>query len=170
MATATNTFDTVETETPAGRRFLRRVSKRVNEDWHFMADAADGWRVKFYRRVPADTVGDCGATVTVETDAVVIQDGRTGQVAPFHDADTVTIPKATRVHCFGPSCRTAAGLMADGWRLAVEHSGGSTSSSRHGLAFVRLEAYRAGSTESVTIGQTVYRNGERLICGPADHR
>lgn len=165
-ATATDTFSTVDIDTPTGRGFLRRVARESREEWHLMAEAGDGWRVSFWRRVPGSRPGDCDATVTVETTATVSVDGRTGAVAPFSDADTVTVPAARRVHCFGGECRTAAALLAGGWRLAVEHSAGSTTSSRHGLAFLRLEAYRNGYTESVTIGEAVFKDGDQIISGP----
>lgn len=167
-ATATDTFSTVDINTPAGRAFLRRVARESREEWHFMAEAGDGWRVSFWRRVPGSRPGDCDATVTVETNAGVSVGGDTGTVSPFSDATPVAVPAARRVHCFGAACRTAAALMACGWRLAVEHSAGSTTSSRYGLAFLRLEAYRNGYMESATIGESVFKDGDRIIAGPVE--
>ena len=168
IATLVDTFGTVSIDSPAGRKLLRRVATR-REDWHFRADAADGWRVTFWRRADGEP-GDAAVTVTVETDAAVTVSGRTGDdVRPFHDAEPVAVPAATRAHCWGADCRTIAGLMLAGWKLAIEHGAGSTSSSRHGLAFQRLELYRydkAGNMETVGIGQTVYAHGGQIIAGP----
>lgn len=167
-ATLVDTLGTVSLDSAAGRKLLRRVASS-REEWHFRADAADGWRVSFWRRVDGQP-GDAAVTVTVETDATVTVSGRTGDdVKPLHDATAVAVPAAARVHGWGADCRAVAGLLARGWKLAIEHSAGSTTSSGYGLAFQRLELYRydrRGYMESVGIGETVYVNGGRVIAGP----
>jgi hypothetical protein len=171
--TARFTFQRIELATPAGKKFLRRVARDRTaggrrEEWHMMADSSDGWRVSFWRLVPGAAPGDADYQITVETDAVIVMDGRTGEVAPFHDAETVTVPAARRVHCYGSDCRTAAALMADGWALSVQHSAGSANSSAVGLAFLSLEVYSHAGEVSAFIGQTVYRNGLQIIAGPVN--
>ena len=164
--TATDTLQTVSIDTPAGRRLLRRIAGRSGEGWRFFADDSTGWRVVFSREIDG-APGDPRVTVTVETDAVISVDNReTGDaVRPFHDAEPVAIPASRYVVGGGTTCRTVARFLADGWRLSVDHSAGSTSSSRHGLAFAKLEAYTDAGTISATIDQTTYVNGAQVCSG-----
>ena len=163
---ATDTFQTVSIDTPAGRRLLRRIAGRSGEGWRFRADDSTGWRVVFSREIDG-APGDPRVTVTVETDAEIYVDGhRTGPaVQSFDDCEPVTVPAARYVSGWGGACRTAAYLLADGWRLSVDHSAGSVSSSRHGLAFVRLEAYRPGGMISATIDTTTFVHGSPVCSG-----
>ena len=163
---ATDTFQTVSIDTSAGRRLLRRIAGRSGEGWRFRADDSTGWRVVFSREIDGDP-GDPRVTVTVETDAAVsVDNSRTGPaVRPFDDSEPVAIPAARYVSAGGTTCRTVARFLADGWNLAVHHSRGSTSSSRHGLAFSMLEAYTDAGTISATIDQTTYVNGAQVCSG-----
>lgn len=163
---ATDTFQTVSIDTPAGRRLLRRIAGRSGEGWRFRADDSTGWRVVFSRDVDG-APGDPRVTVTVETDAAVSVDNRDAgpAVRPFLDAEPVAIPAARYVSGGGSTCRTVARFLADGWKLSIDHSAGSTASSRHGLAFSRLEAYTDAGTISATIDTTTYVGGVQVCSG-----
>lgn len=174
MATATaDTFSTVDLSTRDGKKFLRRVEARWREEWQILADDSDGWRIRFWRRVDPASPGDAGATVTVETTETVANYSR-----PGIDGDAgeyrrpVAVPAPRRVTLTGTAARTAAGLLANGWRLCIESNRGSVTSSDYGLAFLTLEAYRPGAGErlaqTVTIGETVCVNGAVVCRGPVD--
>lgn len=166
--TAADTFQSVAIDTPAGRRLLRRIAAdgKRGEGWRFRADDSTGWRVVFSRDVDG-APGDPRVTVTVETDAEIYVDRhRTGPaVRSFDDCEPVNVPAARYVSGWGGACRTVAHFLADGWRLSVDHSAGSVSSSRHGIAFIRLEAYRSGWTISATIDTTVCVDGAQVCSG-----
>lgn len=162
------TAQTVAVDSPAGRRLLRRIAKgekNWRDGWRFCAHASTGWRLSFVRTI-AGATGEPDRTVDVETDATISVDMmRISDRRPFDDGETVTVPAARYVAGGGATARTVARFLADGWRLAIEHSAGSTASSRHGLAFVRFVAYRDGYTVSATIDETVAVNGSTVCRG-----
>lgn len=160
------TAQTVAVDSATGRRLLRRIAKNYREDWRFCAHAATGWRLSFSRKIAGKT-GEPDRTLEVETDATITVDERHGERRPFDDGETVAVPPARYVAGGGTDARTVARFLADGWRLAIEHSAGSTTSSRHGLAFVRFVAYRDGYTVSATICETVTVNGSTVCRGCA---
>lgn len=168
IATATDTITRLDLSTPEGKRFLRRVATRPGEDWHFRAEASDGWRVNFWRRAKPEAAGDSEVNITVDTDETILVQGRTGLVKSFSDSSEVIVPSARRAHAWGVDCRTIAALLAEGWKLEVYHNSGSTSSSHHGLAFLSLQMYRRTKTgeQAVTIGDSTFKDGQQIISGP----
>jgi hypothetical protein len=170
MTTVTN--QTVSINSKEGKSLLRKIVRHPlaafrDGEWHLRANDATEWHVEFWRRVPGE-IGEPDRTVTVSTDAVVCLEGRTGSVKPFDDAAVVTVPQCRYVHLWGSDCATAARLLLDGWRLVACHSSGSTSSSLHGLAFIRLQAEKRDTHHWATVGigtETVFVNGTRVIVG-----
>lgn len=144
-ATITNQSITVDSK--EGRAFLRKVARSRHEwreEWYFRASPETDWKITFSRTV-AGAVGEPDSYVTVQTDTVVHRRGDTGLVKSFSDSHEVIVPAATAARLSGADARTAATLLLDGWRFEVNQSSGSTSSSKHGLAFLSLHVERRGS-------------------------
>ena len=112
--------------------------------------------------------------MTVQTDAAVGRRGNTGLVKCFHDSDEVVVPEARVARLSGADARTAATLLLDGWRFEVSQSAGSTSSSKHGLAFLSLHVERRGcgandNWDSLEIGvASVLVNGQFVVRGAVE--
>ena len=169
----TTTNQSISIDSKEGRAFLRKVARTRHdwsEEWHLDASAGGGWKVTFWRHVKG-SVGEPDAYVSVETDSVVVQDGRTG-VVECNDGPapvTVIVPAATRFWLRGGDARTAANLLLDGWRFRVQHSEGSPHSRRYGLAFVSLHAERRGlgvndNWDSVEIGGSTTLVNGTVVC------
>lgn len=173
-ATSTNQFITIDSK--EGKAFLRKVARSWHEwrqEWHFRASQETDWKITFSRTVKGE-VGEPDSYVTVETDAVVGRRGNTGLVKSFHDSDEVVVPAATVARLSGADARTAATLLLDGWRFEVSQSAGSTSSSKHGLAFLSLHVERRGGKakdnwDSLEIGcASVLVNGGFVVRGAVE--
>jgi len=172
----TTTHQFISIDSKEGKAFLRKVARSWHEwrqEWSFRASKDADWKITFSRTIRGE-VGEPDACVTVETDACVTQCGHTGRVKSFDDSDEVIVPEATRVWLSGSDARTAATLLLDGWRFDVCHSAGSTSSSKHGLAFLSLRVERRGSKakdnwDSLEIGSaSVLVNGIFVIRGAVE--
>jgi hypothetical protein len=172
----TSTVQFIAIDSKEGKAFLRKVARSWHEwrqEWHFRASAETDWKVTFTRTVKGE-IGEPDAYVTVETDAVVGRRGNTGLVKSFHDSDEVVVPAATVARLSGADARTAATLLLDGWRFEVSQSAGSTSSSKHGLAFLSLHVERRGSKakdnwDSLEIGcASVLVNGQFVVRGAVE--
>lgn len=172
----TTTHQSISIDSKDGKAFLRKVANKRQdwaEEWQLFANASEGWKLTFWRSVKGE-IGEPDAYVTVETDSVVRQDGESGVVKPFEDAAEVTVPTASRVWLRGPDARTAAKLLLDGWHFRVQHGAGSTSSSRHGLAFLSLHAERRGpklndNWDTVEVGgSTTLVNGTIVVRGAVE--
>jgi len=167
----TTTHQTISINSQECRAFLKKVANKRQdwaEEWSLYANASDGWKVTFWRSVKG-AIGEPDAYVTVETDSIVWQDGKTGRVKPFDDSEEVIVPAATRVWLRGGDVRTAAKLLLDGWHFRVQHSGGSTSSSRHGLSFLSLKAERRGvkvndNWDTVEVGGSTTLVNGTIVC------
>lgn len=172
----TTTHQTVSIASKEGKAFLRKVARSRHEwrnEWHFRASPETGWKITFSRTVKG-SIGEPDACVTVETDAVVERRGSTGRVKSFDDSLEVIVPEATVARLSGADARTAATLLLDGWRFEISQSSGSTSSSRHGLAFLSLHVERRGTKatdnwDSLEIGSaSVLVNGSFVIRGAVE--
>lgn len=169
------TYQAISIDSKAGRAFLRKVARSTglpwSEEWSLHASEDTDWHVVFQRRITGD-VGEPDQYVEVSTDSVVTFSGRTGTFRTFSDSEEVTVPHCTRVSLSGQDCRTAAKFLADGgWRLCVTHSGGSTSSSKHGLGFIHLDLERRNSDswDILSIGShSVFVKGVHVVRGAAE--
>jgi len=170
------THQTISIDSKEGKTFLRKVARSCHEwrqEWSLRAGADTDWKITFCRMVCGE-VGEPDAHVTVETDARIHRHGHTGRVKSFDDSNEVIVPEATRVLLSGANARTAATLLLDGWRFEVSHSAGSTSSSKHGLAFLSLHVERRGSKstdnwDSLEIGSaSVLVNGVFVVRGAVE--
>ena len=168
------TTQAISVESKEGRAFLRKVSRsqslKWREEWSLYASKETEWKVVFQRTVVGG-IGDPDQYVEVSTDSVVAFSGETGKSRYFADSEEVLVPQCERVSLSSSDCRTAARFLSEGdWRLCVSHSRGSTSSSKHGLGFIRLTLERRGSSWDILgIGsETVLVNGVRVIAGAAE--
>lgn len=166
---SSTTFQTVEIKSKQGKSFLRKVAKsdhKWQEEWHLRASPESDWHVEFIRRIEGD-IGEPDECVTVRTDETILFYGETGKVTPFYDAREVIVPQCSVVHVNGGDAKTVAEFLADGWRLSVCHSSGSTSSSKHGLAFISLGLERGRSRVEVG-GESVLVNGVFVLRGACE--
>ena len=169
------THQAISIESKEGKSFLRKVARSTGlpwrEEWSLYASEETEWHVVFRRTIPGE-IGEPDQYVEVSTDSVVTFSGENGRVKVFDDADEVVIPECSRVSLDGQDCRTAAKFLADGkWRLVVVHSGGSTSSSKHGLSFIYLQLERRNpdSWDILSIGShSVLVNGVHVVRGAAE--
>lgn len=169
----TTTYQRIAIESKEGKAFLRKVARSKHEwknEWHFRASPETDWKIVFNRTVCGE-IGDPDVYVQVETDAVVSLDGKGGKVKSFHDSDEVFVPAATVARLNGSDVRTAARFLLDGWRFSIKHSAGSTSSSKHGLAFLSLhvEKHTSENWDDLEIGcASVFVNGSFVIRGAVE--
>lgn len=157
MATANcDTYTEIDVDTPAGKKFLRRVARNRGEGWRLRA-MAPGWKIEFSRDVAPGAPGDSRTVVTVETNAEIARlqwnETDTGEDLP---------PETARITCSETDTRTAARLMADGWRPIVRRHSGSDCCREAGLAFADFGLMESTGGE-VTISTTVYQNGRVLL-------
>jgi len=95
--------------------------------------------------------------------------GKWGSVKSFEDSDEVYIPKPTMMHLNYAAVQTVAKFLLEGCHLSICGSAGSTSSSKHGIAFVSLQCSVKGCHDTVTIGsQSTYVNGKIVCCGTVE--
>lgn len=169
----TTTHQTVSLDSKEGKAFLRKVRRARlpwPEEWCLHASPETDWKVVFSRTVKGD-VGEPDSYVSVATDSLVVVYGESGTVKSFSDSEPVVVPAATVARLSGADVRTAAKLLLDGWRFVVTQSAGSTSSSRHGLAFLSLHVEnRTGDNwDSLEIGSaSVLVNGCFVIRGAVE--
>ena len=169
----TTTYQRIAIDSKEGKAFLRTVARTHNDwknEWHFRASPETDWKITFSRTICGE-VGDPDVYVQVETDSVVSVDGRGGKVKSFSDSEEVFVPHATIARLTGSDVRTAARLLLDGWKFCVQHSGGSTSSSKHGLAFVSLHVERrtGENWDDLSIGgESVFVNGSFVCRGAVE--
>lgn len=148
-----------------GKSLLRKVAKIPSYGprfvgWTITAHERDGWRLKFKRE------GNKPEVEVFETDYVLPLTGEYGDaVKPFDDSNPVIVPKARSIWCYHSQARAVATLLLGGWRLKIQHSAGSTGSSKHGIATVSLVAEHPNGGY-VTIEDALYRYGDKLYgCG-----
>lgn len=169
-------MSTIESATPTSTthhatgneraRFLRKVLRE--DGWTITAHEQKDWNITFSRTVKGK-IGEPDVDVVVVMEDKISVCGRFGHVRSFHDAEEVYIPKPRFVHLSYGAVHTVAKIILDGGRLSITGSAGSTSSSKHGLAFVTLHGTVKGINDTVSIGsQTVYVNGKLVCCGSAE--
>ena len=162
----------IEVESKEGRAFLRRVAKQnmssnMNEEWRVLASPATDWKLVFRRTIRAKRIGDFDQDIEVETDCLVSLPSKVGrEVQPFHDAKPVFVMTPSYLH-FNGNSGIVAKLLADGFRLEVTASAGSSNSSRHGISTYSVNAVnRQLGFYGLQIGtETVAMNGHVLIMG-----
>lgn len=152
-------------------KFLRKVirdneSARYGEGWRVRANAATGWKVRFERTVRGET-GEPDREVEVQTDFAVTLPGKTGMIQSFTDSKPVMVCSPRQVWVDGSDASIVAKLLADGSRLSITATSGSTHSSQHGLSFYMLEATFPGVPYGeIQIGHTTTaKDGETLVSG-----
>ena len=165
------TMQTVAIDSKDGRVFLRKVQKHnldapSGEDWGIYAGDRSKWAIQFRRTVKGAT-GEPDREVEVMTDGHIGKTGRVGMVQSFEYCKPVCVLQSRGVNLHGSTAALAARLLADGWRFEVCHSGGSTASSEHGLAFYDLMSRHPDFPYAriVVGGGTVTIDGTRIIAG-----
>lgn len=145
-------------------KFLRRVLRE--DGWSMHARADDDWQITFRRTIKGKP-GDCDVDVVVRLKDKISVVGKWGTQRSFQDSDEVIVPKPTRAWLNYGSVQTAAKFLLDGSHFLVCGSSGSTSSSKHGLAFVSLVAMV--KVDNVMVGhQSVYVHGKMVCCGSVE--
>jgi hypothetical protein len=146
------------TATTSDRRLLRSIVRTQRSlDWGFSARASDGWVVVFR---------DSKTGAEYRTEHVVRNNVTGGWTPPFDDAQPVFLPSPYSVSGYGSDARVVAKLLADGWRLRIEGSRGSVSSSEHGIGSLHLVAYEPGVGVEVRVGsESLYVGGRRVWFG-----
>lgn len=161
--TPLNTTHRVESDTDRAK-FLRRVLRE--DGWSMHARADEDWQITFRRSTKAKT-GDPDVDVVVRIKDKISLVGKWGKQQSFSDSDEVIVPKPTRVWLHYGAVQTAAKFLLDECHFLVCGSSGSTSSSKHGLAFVSLHAIV--KTDHVMVGyQSVYVHGQMVCCGSVE--
>lgn len=163
---ASNTHHHIETEQDRSK-FLRRVLRE--NGWTMYARADDDWQITFRRTIKAKP-GDPNIDVVVTLDDKITLGGKYGKQRSFSDAEEVYIPQPTRVWLNYCHVLVAAKLLLDGGHFAISSSSGSSASSRHGLAFVSLNATVKGCAGGfVQVGyESVFINGKIVACGSVE--
>jgi len=161
--TPLNTTHRVESDTDRAK-FLRRVLRE--DGWSMHARADEDWQITFRRSTKAKT-GDPDVDVVVRIKDKVSLVGKWGKQQSFSDSDEVIVPKPNRGWLHYGAVQTAAKFLLDGCHFLICGSSGSTSSSKHGLAFVALQAIV--KTDHVMVGyQSVYVHGQMVCCGSVE--
>lgn len=162
------THQRIEVGTPAGKAALRRIARGKSSEWYLVAGDSTQWKLRFVRRIDGK-IGEPDQTVEIDTDLHVSREGERGVVRGSSDSEEVIIPEATAASLFGTDVCTVAQFISEGWRLSVEHSSGSITSSKHGLAFRRLclnRVDKCGRWDTVDVGATnVLINGTTVVGG-----
>ncbi len=147
-------------------KFLRKVLRE--DGWHLSARSVNDWAITFRKTIKGD-VGEPDVDVTVVLEDKVNLCGKWGSVKSFEDSDEVYIPKPTMMHLNYAAVQTVAKFLLEGCHLSIYGSAGSTSSSKHGIAFVSLQCSVKGCYDTVTIGsQSTYVNGKIVCCGTVE--
>lgn len=165
------TLQTVSADSKDCAKFLRKVvrdneSAKYGEGWRVRANAGTGWKIRFERTIHGGT-GEPDQSIEVQTDFAISQPGRLGVVQSFSDSKPVQVCTPRQVWVDGSDASIVAKLLADGSRLSIRATAGSTSSSYHGLSFYMLEATFPGIPygEVQIGGTTVAKDGETLVSG-----
>jgi len=161
---AQDTHQTVDLETKEGKTFLRKVIRDRN--WTLVANRPD-FRVRFVREILGRT-GEANARVEVTTEFKISKQRKSGEVKAFWDSEPVQVPEATWIHIRDAS--VFARLYLSGYtNWEIEACGGSTASSKQGLAFLSLRGNFPNTYESVSIGgESVFKNGVQILSGAVD--
>jgi len=176
MATCESTYQSVDLASKEGKAFLRKVlrdndNSGWSDGWNANARSCDDWRLDFSRTIRGK-VGEPDVAVNVRTDLTVSLSGKTGPaVQSFHHSKPVCVPTPRRLFLHGTDTSALVALLLRGTdRLTICSSGGSTSSSEHGLAFIHLDAKLSDERYSTVQvgGTTVYKDGHRLVSGAVD--
>ncbi len=145
-------------------KFLRRVLRE--DGWAMHARADDDWQITFRRTIKGKP-GDPDVDVVVRLNDKISVVGKWGSQKSFADSEEVIVPKPTRAWLHYGSVQTAAKFLLSDSHFLICGSAGSTSSSKHGLAFVSLEAMV--KDDHVMIGhQSVYVHGKMVCCGSVE--
>lgn len=172
------TIQNVTADSKECGKFLRKVvrdnlNSSYGNGWRIRFSAATGWKARFERTVKG-AIGEPDSEIEVQTDFAVTMpaDSRFGTIASFADSLPVVVSRPVSVWVDGSDAATLAKLLADGSRLALVCSSGSTNSSKIGLSFYSLEAAFPGIPYgAVTIGsQTVAKDGQTIVCGAVSLR
>ena len=163
--TPTNTKHAIDSSNDRSK-FLRRLLREDN--WTMRALASDDWQITFRRTIKGKP-GDPDVDVTVTIKDKITLAGRYGKQRSFHDADEVYVPQPDRVHLSYGAVKTLAKFLLEDSHIVICGSSGSTASSKHGIATVRLNAMVKGCDDSVTIGrESMYVNGRSVISGSVE--
>jgi hypothetical protein len=173
MEPETNTRQILSLDTKDGKRFLRKVIRdneqaSWNQGWIIRARREDGWRLSFDRTI-AGKVGQPDLNVSVVTDYRIPSRGKWGAHSSFSDDKPVTIHEPNYLTATTHRTNSMAFFIAEGWRLELCTNRGSTNSSRHGIGFIELQAYKNHYLAPVTIDQTTVINGQ-VVCSGIFHR
>ena len=131
------------------KKLIRKLAKCCIEGAH--ASEKTNWEL---------TVGEAYTGIQIAVR------GKTGEVRPFSDAAFVTIPPIKRIHLDAMDFRAVADLVCRGYRLEAVTSAGSMMSASKGLGFYYLKAVAPHHDHNLTVGETVFCNGELIITGP----
>lgn len=140
-----HTFNSVDLETRDGKKFLRRVirenetlSSLHSEQWTAHASPETQFTLEFYRRVRGN-VGDAEQEIRVRTTTKFSLYYEAGEKQSFYDSDPVILLPCRGVYLGATdTMRLCYFLKEDGVRLSIEGHAGSTSSSKHGIAFYAI--------------------------------
>ena len=158
------TSQTVAIDSAPGRKLLRQIVKDPDE-WTANASESTDWLLVLTRTV-AGELGEPDAVVTVKTDLSLKPRGKVGQVDDCSgDGTSVFVPAITRIHLSHFDLPDVCQLLLDGWRIGSTTSVGSYNTSKLGLAYQQLFAYRRHYHSGPTISETTYQNGKQLTCG-----
>ena len=166
------TMQRVSADSKDSVKFLRKVARDnagFGVEWTLYAGESSEWRISFYRKVKG-TLGEPDEEITVETDFKVSMppDREFGEKRAFSDSEPVMVVRPISVHLSLGSVAIAAKLLADGGRLSVEASSGSTSSSRHGISIYTLAATMPGIPYArVDVGGATLAVNGRCVCSGA---
>lgn len=147
-------------------KFLRKVLRE--DGWKIYARSTKDWHITFAKTIEGNP-GEPDVDITVILEDTISVRGKWGSVKSFIDSDEVYIPSPTRLHLSYSDVHVVAKLLLDGCRLSILGSSGSTSSSKHGLAFVSLESTVRGCDGTVDVGsQSTYVHGKMVCCGAVE--
>lgn len=164
VAKPVSTHHTIESDKDRAR-FLRRVLRESG--WILRASASDDWQICFNRTIKAKHPGDADIEVHVRLKDKITPAGKWGNQRSFHDSDEVIVPKPNRCWLHYSNVETAARFLLKNCPFMICGSAGSTSSSKHGLAFISVQAIFG--TDHVMVGdQSVYINGRMVCCGSVE--
>jgi hypothetical protein len=165
VVTPTDTTHHIESATDRAK-FLRRVLRE--DGWTISARSSEDWQFVF-RRTIRGKPGDPNVDVIVRIKDKFSLVGKWGNQKSFHDSDEVIVPKPTRLWLAYGSQQAAVKFLLEGCHFIISGSSGSTSSSKHGLAFVSLQVLKKDGYGTVEIGGgSVYVNGRMVCCGSVE--
>lgn len=178
-ATLTDTHASLDADSPAGAKFLRRVirdnaSLGWSEGWRaHVTKEPQGWSVvRFSRRVKPAEVGDPETLVEVSVRGIGIYGTGVGHRAPVTHEDhghTVYVRCPHRLHLDGGELVAFCRAALQGMRFYIWAGPGSPNTSELGLSFYYLSAEDSDRSYSFGIGaQTIATNDRLLTRGPVD--